>query len=498
MAYSKTPSHLWRKNPDSVWHFKLGIPAGLRQHYPHPTVKGKHKTHIVESLHTHSRHEAMRLKEPLLVKYREEFKRLAGGTASRVIGSAKLRVPEIRQALLHLAEEVRASGGIASDEHLSGMMHLSTLAEHVTEDVKREAGEKAAKLARRKMTDPEAKTLREALELYLATSDNKGQTMEADRLAVRSFLEYLGVPDCYPEDIEDQQVVAYVDSLNDGPLSKSTKDKRITSLNKVWKHMRRRGWPTSPWSDLQITAPAKRAKQGTSKATDPLSEEDDEDVRPFTDAEAIKVFTLPAPNDKRRRQYTRPLFRELYALGFTTGMRLNEIASLRPVDVEKLDETWRVVTITGAVAKTEAGARRLPVCHPVAVAILDARLEAQQDPKGRLFSECQPGGPDEKPSWHVGKAMSRERLDADKLGFSSAVNFHSTRRSFATLMENSTVTDNIGQQRYMGHDIPNQLNGVYSGGAGVEKLKAVVAGLAYPPAVEEAMRLAVRQPHGLH
>jgi integrase len=262
----------------------------------------------------------------------------------------------------------------------------------------------------------------------------------------------------------------------------------------VWKHMRRRGWPVSPWTDLQITEVPKKAKQLTSQGTEATSsdfdEDEDEDVRPFTNAEAVRIFALPAPKDKRKRKYTRPLFRELYALGFITGMRLNEIASLRPVDVEKLDEKWRVVTVTLTVAKTEAGARRLPICHPVAVAILDARVAAQKDPKGRLYKECHPGGPDNKPSWHVGKAMSRERLDERKLGLNRAANFHSTRRSFATLMENSTVIDNIGQQRYMGHDIPNQMNGTYSGGTGVEKLKAIVLGLAYPAEVEEALRLA--------
>ena len=59
--------------------------------------------------------------------------------------------------------------------------------------------------------------------------------------------------------------------------------------------------------------------------------------------------------------------------------------------------------------------------HPVAVAILTARAEAQTDPKGILFAECVPGGPDAKTSWHVGKAMGRDR---DRLGLDE-VTFHS-------------------------------------------------------------------------
>ena len=57
MAFSKTPSNLWRKKPGELWHFKLGIPAALQQHYPSDTP-GKFKTHIVQSLHTHNRTEA--------------------------------------------------------------------------------------------------------------------------------------------------------------------------------------------------------------------------------------------------------------------------------------------------------------------------------------------------------------------------------------------------------------------------------------------------------
>lgn len=489
MAFKKTPSHLWQKDT-GLWHFKLGIPEALRKHYPGPQP-GKNKTHIVESLHTHNRAEALRLKDPLLVKYREEFKRLSGGVATKVINPGQVRVPLIRQAIARVIEDERDLGH-ASDELESAGSYLAEQAEQVYEQILKEEGHRAAELARRRMVDPEAKTLTEGLDLYLSTSGNREQSLGSCRLAVRELLDFLKVADCFPDDVPESRAVAYVDMLNAGPLSRSVKSKRLSNLNQIWKHMKRRGWPASPWEDHVLPDPVKVPKvalEGAPKGQG-AEDEESEDVRPFTDAEAIKVFTLAPPADKRQRAYTRPLFRELYALGFVTGMRLNEIVSLRPVDVVELDERWRVITIPEAVAKTSAGARKLPICHPVAVSILDARIAKQDNPKGRLFSECTPGGPDQKPSWHVSKAMSRERLDEKRLGFTSEVNFHSTRRSFATMMENSLVDDLIGQQRYMGHSIPTQLHGVYSGGSGVEKLKRVVEDLAYPPEVEDALRLA--------
>ena len=88
--------------------------------------------------------------------------------------------------------------------------------------------------------------------------------------------------------------------------------------------------------------------------------------------------------------------------------------------------------------------------------------------------------------------MSRERLGP--LEFTSEVNFHSTRRSFATLLEQESKADTLAQQRYMGHDIPTVMHRTYSGGAGIVKLKQVVSGLKYSASVEMALKLA--QPAG--
>jgi hypothetical protein len=63
-----------------------------------------------------------------------------------------------------------------------------------------------------------------------------------------------------------------------------------------------------------------------------------------------------------------------------------------------------------------------------------ARLELQRDPAKSLFAECRPGGPDKKLSWHKQKALGRDR---DRLGIGAEVEFHSTRRTFMSKMENS-------------------------------------------------------------
>ena len=57
--------------------------------------------------------------------------------------------------------------------------------------------------------------------------------------------------------------------------------------------------------------------------------------------------------------------------------------------------------------------------------------ERQKDATESLFPECRPGGPDNKLSWHVQKALGRDR---DRLSFGPETDFHSTRRTFMSMM----------------------------------------------------------------
>lgn len=472
MAYSKKPSYLWHHRT-GVWYLKLPIPGDLRHHYTDDETK-RTPTHITRSLGTHNRREADRLKHPLLAEYHREFDRLRAGSAP----SSILRdVMDVRG----LIRRLHAEGDL---EAVAGM---EDSAADLAEALEEKQGLAKAQQAYKLMTRTDTKTIKEALaDLEAASADKKKQTRQSYRMAVRELLEAIKVEDCLPEAVTDKAADAFVEALNDGPLSVSAKSARVGALATLWKHMARKGWPPSPWIGHKLTAPAKPLtdKQG--------SEADEgENVRPFTDAEVIHVMAMPEPSDKRARAYTRALFREMYAMGFITGMRLNEIASLRMVDVEDLGADGLVLTVPKGVAKTEAGIRRIPVIHPVALAILRPRMKGKDaTSKARLFHECKPGGADNKPSWYVGKAMSNERLK--RLALPREVNFHSTRRSFVTLMENKSAGDPIAQQRYIGHDVPSLMHRTYSGGTGVAKLRTVVEGLRYSPEVEAALLLAVR------
>lgn len=480
MAYSKTPSYLW-KNRTGLYHFKLGIPAELQEHYPHEKT-GKPKTHIVVSLETHDRRQADKSKLLLLMKYRGEFARLTSSSDKAQMGPLMQKVERIRNDRARL-NQAQSNGW--SNDQVGEDIGLTLETEIAYDQLLKVHGEEIAERALAKMVYPDRLSMREGLGTLVKAADVTAGTLSSYRMVVDELLHFMGAHDCYPEEVTEDVALRYVDSLNAGTLSIASKSKRLGGLRSLWKHMnKRKGWRRNPWRDHILTKPQRAIINGEEQA--------EIAVRPFTDEEAVRLFTLEEPKDNRKRRYTRGLFRELYALGFITGMRLNEIASLRRKDVTRLDNAWRVVNIRKGVGKTSAAERQLPVCHPVALAILDSRLMVEGKPESLLFAECTPDKAESKPGKKVGDAMSNERMS--KLGFTPReVDFHSTRRNFATLLEQQSRGDAVAQQRYFAHDVPTLMHRVYSGGTGIQKLKSVVEGLRYSADVEEAFWLAVTE-----
>ena len=66
----------------------------------------------------------------------------------------------------------------------------------------------------------------------------------------------------------------------------------------------------------------------------------------------------------------------------------------------------------------------------------------------------------------------QKALGRDRLGFGSEVDFHSTRRAFLTMMENSGA-DVVHVQRYVGHRVPSLMHSIYSDGSSRESLLKV-------------------------
>ncbi|MEK8024577.1 DUF6538 domain-containing protein [Pseudaquabacterium rugosum] len=206
MVFKKTPSHLWA-NRTGLWHFKLGIPVALRQHFPAEEA-GKSRSHVVVSLGTHNRAEALRLKVPHEAKWRAEFRRLEGRAQLPTPRPAQALVSQVRAALAEVqAEQERAAA--ATDEEADNLqsvaMALHDQAEDVLARVQREEGGRAAALALRKLKAPAVPTLLEGLEALQRDASVTEQYRQAYALAVRELLSFLEAPDALPQEVTDRK-----------------------------------------------------------------------------------------------------------------------------------------------------------------------------------------------------------------------------------------------------------------------------------------------------
>jgi len=462
MAFKKSPSYLWLHS-SGMWYLKRPIPPGLQRHYLNE--KGRPRTHVIQSLGTHNRAEAEQRKRAPLRQIEAAFLRLSSGIVSKVASQHSERLASLRQSMA----EVWKTGG---DEVEEGV--IEDLALEAARLLEKEHGTEAASMAYKLAVRPDRLSLREALAERHKGATTREQTKAAEVKALDDLLAFLKVPDCLPEAVTDRKATAYVDELNAGELAHVTKKGRLSCLGRLWSMKKVKAQlperAPNPWKGHDV--------KGERRSTDEIPEE--ATGRNWTEVEMVKVFAAPDANDKRRRTYTRPLFRHLHAVGLITGMRLDEITSLRPLDVSPMEGG---VVLNVRKAKTSAGVRSIPVLHPAAVAIITGRVKAQTDVRGLIFSECVPGGPDNKTSWHVSKAIGKDR---DRLALSE-VTFHSTRGTFMALQENAG-TNVVHVQRYVGHVIDTVMHRDYSKGSTVETLTTIAKVVRYSEAVEAELR----------
>jgi integrase len=148
----------------------------------------------------------------------------------------------------------------------------------------------------------------------------------------------------------------------------------------------------------------------------------------------LKVLLIPPP---RRSDLA-----ELIVVGLFTGMRLDEIASLRG---EQIREEDGVTFIQIEDAKTPAGNRQVPL-HPRIAWLKDRAATAKH---GRIWPGFNPEGPGGKPGADAGREFSRFKRQR---GFTDRRKaFHSFRKNVTRIMERAGVPENEWAQ-VLGHE----------------------------------------------
>ncbi len=296
-------------------------------------------------------------------------------------------------------------------------------------------------LAERWIKGKESSLARQTVGHHRFAVDLLGAFLARDRAFsdAAAVLKTIGMDDITPD-----QASAFIEWLELDQKKHPTTIARIHSpLSTFWKWaVKLRLAKENVWaglaSGMKRKARRKAVKEGAGK-------------RPYTEAELVKLLHADTSGG-RRWTFSAAIF-DAIRLGLLTGARLNEICSLRRVDITRSGTGMRV---EHSAAKTENSVRELPL-HALAQRVIQDRLRdlpATEDPEAPLFPELPPAGPDLKRSWKFTSKFSMWRKEV--LGTDVTVDFHSFRRSFATHVQiaqgaGASVCTDLVLKDLMGH-----------------------------------------------
>jgi integrase len=149
---------------------------------------------------------------------------------------------------------------------------------------------------------------------------------------------------------------------------------------------------------------------------------------------------------------------KLIKLAAFSGGRIESLCQLRKASAI-IDPRTKIMVLAFD-DKTEAGRREVPV--PNAFRPFVERLIRDADKDGFLV-RANTGNKHGERSTPLGKMYGRLKA---KEGFGKSHDFHSFRRTVATLLENSGCPENFAAD-ILGHEKPGMSYGVYSGGTGI-------------------------------
>jgi integrase len=162
-------------------------------------------------------------------------------------------------------------------------------------------------------------------------------------------------------------------------------------------------------------------------------------------------------------------------LALFQGMRLSEIAQLRPVDFRQEDGV-RLFEVRGELKN--ANARRTLPMHPelARLGLLDLVSERRKAGKEYLFDE----GPDPRGKWGVtvgrwfGRQLEERKLTGNRLGL------HSLRHAFEDALRRAELHQTPLGATLAGRRLPDPVAGAYGRGFSPRQLADAIAKVQYP------------------
>lgn len=282
---------------------------------------------------------------------------------------------------------------------------------------------------------------------YLAEYGNtrSPSTLSKHALSTKLFLAQIGVGDILLVNITRTDVTRFVRELKSNK-SVQTIQNYLSGLNSIYEYARR------CYDDIPDASPFTGHRLEAKSTV--------KSYQPFTDEE-ITTLIKTASED----------LRDVILIGWYSGMRLNEIASLEISDVQEIDG---VRCLRVKASKTKAGIRLVPI-HSALTNIIEKYIRInEQGQYGRYL---------------LTKANAIKRADAKRgpwfsQQFTRLRNevlpsatdrqcFHSLRGMFITCLDRQNIDDSR-IAALVGHSQKTLAKQIYSQGAELEELKRII------------------------
>ena len=289
-----------------------------------------------------------------------------------------------------------------------------------------------------------AVSITEFVDDWLSTLDNEPKTIDMKKSDVLRFAQTFRLA----SDATQKQVQKWAadELMEKQGLSAKTARRIVSSCRGYWAYLAKvRGLEQpEPFTGAVATQRKKKTKADVANAR-----------KGFTQADVVRL-AVAAGDDAQ--------LRELIVLAAYTGARIEELCSLKLVDL--FSDRIKVVD-----AKTEAGWREIPI-HSKVEGLLD-RLKADATSTYLLTGLSFNKYGDRSNA--IGKRFGRLKA---KLGFGGDYVFHSIRKGVATQFESAGIAENEAA-RILGHEISTMTYGLYSGGVALKRLAEAIEVLEY-------------------
>lgn len=251
-------------------------------------------------------------------------------------------------------------------------------------------------------------------DLYILQFSDKRKltTLSKTNKAVDVLLTYLQKRDVQLRDIHRTVVTGWLDELK-GEKALQTIQNYISALAQIWDLARNRYHDApqdNPWRGHGLEAKSSKISYEV-----------------FTHAEIVKVLAAFG-NDEEMKAVT--------LLGMYSGMRLNEICSLRAANIREVEG---VLCFTVTEGKTKSAARIIPVhslLTPLVMALRDKPHNGFLFYKASIIDRAD----GKRSTWHTQRFTRVKRLALGERGTERKV-FHSLRHEFAQQLDRNQVPE---------------------------------------------------------